>query len=224
MKLLNSHVSPFAARARLAIYAHDLPVEIAPSEQWLPNYEKSPAYLAINPIGRVPTLVLDDGSALPESAVIVEYLADRYPATGLRERDVRAAARGRLCAQIIEHYVQMPAGPLFGQLFAQERDFQRIEGCVAAMKEGLSHLNHFLEDDGLPGPVTVRDCALVPFLFFFAERMAAAFGIPSLIATQPRVAAYWERVRTGDAAQKILAEMRDAIGNSRLSMMVADGT
>ncbi len=66
LKLLNSYVSPFASRVRLAIYAHDLPVEIVPSGQWTEDFQKSPDYLAINPIGRVPTLLLSDGSALPE--------------------------------------------------------------------------------------------------------------------------------------------------------------
>lgn len=224
MKLLNSNVSPFAARVRLAIYAHDLPVEIAPSGQWLPNYEKSPAYLAVNPIGKVPTLILDDGSALPESAIILEYLADAFPAAGLRPSDARTAARARLCAQIVEHYVQMPAGPLFGQLFAGERDWKRIEGCISSMDEGLSHLDHFLEGQGLPGSVTLQECALVPFIYFFAEKLVSAFQMPAIVERHPRVAAYWDRAQTLPAVQKVLGEMRAAIGSSRLSMLVAGET
>jgi glutathione S-transferase len=143
MKLLNSYVSPFAARVRVAIHAYDLPVEIAPSGQWLQNYEKAPDYLRINPIGRVPTLVLDDGSALPQSGVIVDYLADAFRDSGLRPRDVQTAARARLLAHIAEIYVQLPANPLFGQLFSTNRDRRQIDTCVNAMNEGLSHLNHF---------------------------------------------------------------------------------
>ena len=43
--------------------------------------QKSPEYLAINPAGRVPTLLMD-GQALTESAAIVMYLADLHPAGG----------------------------------------------------------------------------------------------------------------------------------------------
>lgn len=49
-------------------------------------------YLAINPKGYVPALQLDDGSVLTEGPVIVQYLADRNPASklapaaGTRER------------------------------------------------------------------------------------------------------------------------------------------
>ena len=40
-------------------------------------------YLSINPKGAVPALGLDDGSALTENAVILQYLADQAPAVGL---------------------------------------------------------------------------------------------------------------------------------------------
>ena len=44
--------------------------------------QKTPEYLAINPQGRVPTLLLE-GQVLTESAAIVMHLADLYPQAGL---------------------------------------------------------------------------------------------------------------------------------------------
>jgi glutathione S-transferase len=44
--------------------------------------QKSPQYLAINPAGRVPTLVID-GQVLTESAAIAMHLADLYPQADL---------------------------------------------------------------------------------------------------------------------------------------------
>lgn len=43
---------------------------------------KQPAYLQLNPLGRVPALV-DDGQALFESAAICLHLCDRHPSTHL---------------------------------------------------------------------------------------------------------------------------------------------
>jgi len=40
-------------------------------------------YLAINPKGQVPALVCDDGEILTEGAAILQYVADRAPASGL---------------------------------------------------------------------------------------------------------------------------------------------
>ena len=53
---------------------------------------RAPDYLAINPEGKVPTLVID-GRALTEVAAILFYLARRFPAAGLwPEGDLAAQA------------------------------------------------------------------------------------------------------------------------------------
>jgi glutathione S-transferase len=44
--------------------------------------QKSPAYLAINPLGKVPALT-HGGAVLTESVAIMLYLGDLYPAAGL---------------------------------------------------------------------------------------------------------------------------------------------
>jgi RNA polymerase-associated protein len=82
---------PYAARARIVLAEkgidHEL-VEIDLSDRpaWL--YEK-------NPKGRVPVIEEDDGTPLPESAVILEFVEERYPEPALLPADPadRAAAR-----------------------------------------------------------------------------------------------------------------------------------
>ena len=44
---------------------------------------KSPEFLAVNPLGQVPTLVLENGSVLTESAAIVLHLGETFPQAGL---------------------------------------------------------------------------------------------------------------------------------------------
>src|SRR5258708_21244228 len=54
---------------------------------------RSPEYLALNPEGKVPTLVID-GRPLTEVAAILFYLARRFPEAGLLPRDdIEADAR-----------------------------------------------------------------------------------------------------------------------------------
>lgn len=47
------------------------------------NEQLAPAYRSINPMGRVPTLVMPDGTVVTESLAILVTLADRHPASGL---------------------------------------------------------------------------------------------------------------------------------------------
>ena len=44
---------------------------------------RQPDYLAINPVGEVPALVLPDGTVVTESAAMVLLLGERHPETGL---------------------------------------------------------------------------------------------------------------------------------------------
>ncbi|WER48779.1 glutathione S-transferase family protein [Cupriavidus sp. WKF15] len=44
---------------------------------------RSPAFLAINPMGKIPTLVLDDGTVLTENGAIIAWLADAFPQAAL---------------------------------------------------------------------------------------------------------------------------------------------
>ena len=224
MKLLSSALSPFAARVRLAIHARSLPVEVVPANMWSSTGVKSPEYLAINPIGKVPTLILGDGSALPESDTIVEYLADAFPQAGLRPSDPQAAARGRLLARIFELYVLTPGwGTMFGQLFAASRDEAAIDGAIAKMDEGLGHVARYLGDDGcaVSEDITTADCALVPFLFF-QRRMVVACGREDLIERHAKVAAYVRRMAGLAPVQRVIAEMREGLAASRLAMLVSD--
>lgn len=59
-----------------------------------------PEYLALNPQGRVPTLV-DDGHVLTQSLAIIEYLEETHPEPPLLPKDALGRARVRALAQVI---------------------------------------------------------------------------------------------------------------------------
>ncbi|MDF7673782.1 glutathione S-transferase family protein [Acetobacteraceae bacterium ESL0709] len=71
--------------AHITLEALNVPYEIkyldlAAGEQ------KSPEYLKINPNGRVPALVLEDGQVIYESSAVLLTLADAHPEAGLSPR------------------------------------------------------------------------------------------------------------------------------------------
>jgi len=70
MKLLGSLTSPYARKARLVLLEKRLPHEFAVD----PPREPGSAVPKVNPLGRVPALLLDDGTCVFDSPVICEYL------------------------------------------------------------------------------------------------------------------------------------------------------
>ena len=56
--------------------------EIVDLDRW-PEGRPPAELAAVNPLGEVPSLVLDDGSVMTESAAICVYLSDRHPSAGL---------------------------------------------------------------------------------------------------------------------------------------------
>jgi maleylacetoacetate isomerase/maleylpyruvate isomerase len=89
-----------ACRVRIAlalkgVAADEIPVNLMQGEQ------SKPEYRAINPLGVVPALELDDGTRLHESLAIIEYLDESHPQPPLLPRDAAGRARVRALAQIV---------------------------------------------------------------------------------------------------------------------------
>lgn len=90
MKLYDAPRCPFCARVRLALAEKGIPYEVVQID-----LNNRPDWIyGLNPSGKVP--VLEDGFVLPESAVIMEYLDDRYPERPLLPAEVAARAQARL--------------------------------------------------------------------------------------------------------------------------------
>ena len=62
---------------------------------------RRPEYLALNKQGLVPTLELDDGTALTQSLAILEWLDDTYPTPPLLPTDAIGRAKVRALAMMI---------------------------------------------------------------------------------------------------------------------------
>ena len=72
MKLYTNAASPFARKCRVVAFELDLALE---EIRTLPFND--PDFRRVNPLGKIPALVLDDGSVLIDSPVICEYLNNK---------------------------------------------------------------------------------------------------------------------------------------------------
>jgi glutathione S-transferase len=70
MKLVASLTSPYARKVRIALAEKKIECEFVEENVWSPDTQVT----MLNPLGKVPVLVLDDGTPLYDSRVIVEHL------------------------------------------------------------------------------------------------------------------------------------------------------
>ncbi|HEY3947601.1 glutathione S-transferase family protein [Phenylobacterium sp.] len=215
MKLYQTYASPFPTRVRLLIYAKGLDVEIIEPPGFHASTEAKGDYLRINPIGRVPTLVLDDGRALPESEVICEYLEDAFPEPSLRPADPWGRARMRLLARICDFYVVMAMVPLFNLSARSRRHWtpEVVEGAAAKVAEALGWLEAYIGEDGFAvgGALSQAGGAIAPQLVLAAEWIPAAFGTPDPLLGLPKLSAYWRAIQANPICARLIAETREAI-------------
>ena len=79
MKLLAGLLSPYSRKVRVVLAEKKIECELVDLSPWAADNPVE----AFNPLGKVPTLVLDDGTALFDSRVIVEYIDSVSPVSRL---------------------------------------------------------------------------------------------------------------------------------------------
>lgn len=84
MKLFSTPTSPYARKVRIMLAEKHIECEIEIVPSLAAPDSPVPAH---NPLGKVPTLVLDDGTSLYDSVVIVDYLDHKTPVARLIPQD-----------------------------------------------------------------------------------------------------------------------------------------
>lgn len=173
MKLIASQTSPYARKVRVVMAEKKIDYQLVEENVWSPDT----AIGQFNPLGKVPCLVMEDGSAIFDSRVIVEYVDTLTPVSRLipqggRERlEVRcweALADGLLdAAQLarLEHIQREPGER--SERWVQ-RQLGKIDAALVAMANGLADRpwcsgNHYSLADVAVG------CALSYLDFRFPE-------------------------------------------------------
>jgi glutathione S-transferase len=120
---------PFCARVRIVLAEKGLSYETVEID-----LSDRPAWLYdINPAGKVPVLD-EDGWILPESAVIAEYLNERYPEPPLWPDDPGERAAGRLVVFRFDDFSQ----PYYALRRGEDGAQQRFEDELAALDAVLA--------------------------------------------------------------------------------------
>jgi glutathione S-transferase len=112
MKLYETKTAPNCRRVRIFLAEKGIEVETVQID--LANLEqRSPQYLAKNPMGRVPVLELDDGTYLAESVAICHYFEEVQPEPPLMGIDGRDRAEVVMWQRRMELDVALPIMQVF---------------------------------------------------------------------------------------------------------------
>ncbi len=142
MKLLGSLASPYVRKVRIVMAEKKLEYAFVPEDVWSPQTKIAES----NPLGKVPCLIMEDGGAMFDSRVIVEYLdtmspvGKLIPSSGRERASIKcweALADGVLDAGVLIR-LERTQRPIEQQSDVWiERQFGKIRSGLKAMSIGL---------------------------------------------------------------------------------------
>jgi glutathione S-transferase len=212
IKLYGGIASPYVAR--VVMYAKlkgvDLPLAEPPGGM---GGLKSPAYLKLNPMGKMPTLEVD-GQGIGESAIICDYLDDVYPQKSALPADPIGRARSRLVARIADLYLAQHVGPLFRNMNPEKRDQAAVDAAGKDIAKAFGYIEQVMDS----GPFcvgkepTLGDCALSTITAMTHQVLAAGnFGIADPVGSG-RLAIWWKAVQGHAVCAAVINDHNTAFG------------
>lgn len=168
------------------------------------NQQQSPEYLAINPKGRVPALVTDRG-VLTENVAMLAFIAQTYPKARLAPLDDPFAFAE---VQAINSYLSSTvhvAHSHKGRGYRWATEESSFADMKKTLPKSMAAVFGLLEQKMLKGPWMMGDTYTIcdPYLFTLTGWLEGD-GVD--IATLPKVADHFKRMKDRPAVQKALAE------------------
>jgi len=146
LRLVGSLTSPYVRKVRIVMAEKRIDCQLELEDVWSPDSKIQQS----NPLGKVPCLIMEDGGAVFDSRVIVEYLdtmtpvAKLIPTTGRERVEVRtweALADGLLDAAIALRLEQTQRPPEQQSQKWIDRQMGKVDAALEAMAHGLEGRN-----------------------------------------------------------------------------------
>lgn len=142
MKLIGSLASPYVRKVRVVLAEKKLDYQFELENVWAPDTTID----KLNPLGKVPSLVMEDGNVMIDSRVMVEYLdtltpvCKLLPPNGRDRADIKcweALADGMLDAAIIVRLERTQRPPELQSEDWIARQMRKVQLGLAALSEKL---------------------------------------------------------------------------------------
>jgi glutathione S-transferase len=194
-------LSSYCWKALIALYETGVAFEKVFVD--LGKEEDRTAFYALWPIGKFP--VIEDTARdrmVPESSIVIEYLAQHYPGPStLLPVDADAARQVRMRDRFFDLYIHNQMQKVVGDRLRPEasKDAFGVEQALVQIRTALALAESDIgERWAMGGDFTMADCAAMPALFY------AGKIVP--LADYPKTAAYLERLKTRPSCARVLTE------------------
>jgi glutathione S-transferase len=171
-------LSSFSQKALIALYENETPFERSIVD--LADANSSEQFKKVWPIGKFPVL-RDDAKdrTVPESSIIIEYLAQHYPGrTQLVPADPELARQTRMRDRFYDLYVNVPMQKVVTDRLrpAGRNDLHGVEEAKALLQTacGLVDQEMATKTWAMGDEFSMADCAAAPSLFY--ANMVMPFG------------------------------------------------
>jgi glutathione S-transferase len=192
--------SPYAWRVWLALEIKGIAYNMK-TLSFDAGEHKRPEYLALNPRGRVPTIV-DAGVALYESAAIVEYLEDIKPGEPrLFAAEPRPRAVQRRMIREADQYVA-PALQQFTLALRDAAGAEKVTAAAAELQREFASWEAAVAGDYLTGPLSAADITLYPQVALALRLLTRTKGAVPPGFLGPKLAAWARRMDALPVTQK----------------------
>jgi glutathione S-transferase len=203
LKLYFHPLSSFCWKVLIALYENETPFE--PCIVDLGDPVSRAELERLWPFNRFP--VLEDraqGRALPESSIIIEYLALRYPGrTALLPSDPLLALDVRLWDRFHDLLVQLPMQRIVGDRLrpAGQKDALGVEQARGTLRTAYAQLERQMAGRSwaVGDAFTLADCAALPALYYANRVQPLSDAVPS-------VTAYLRRLEQRPSVARVLSE------------------
>jgi len=185
---------------------------VAFTEEHVLTRSKDEAVLSASPLGKVPFIKTAQG-ALCESAVILDYLEDQYPAHPLLPKDAFEAAKVREMITFINLHLELVARELYAQAFfggtvsdeLKANVKKQLVRNIEAFKR-LVKFSPFIAGDTF----TLADCVAFSNLPLVGMSTRGVLGEDLLLAAGMDYKPYLKMLGERESSQRIAADRKAA--------------
>jgi glutathione S-transferase len=192
MKLVGRYLSPFVRRVATTLNLYGLAFEHVPLQH---TGDDAPRLRELNPVGRVPALILDDDQVLVDSAVITDYL-DREVGEARALTPLSGPARSRVMSMtaLATGCLEKAVATAYEIRFRPEekRHAPWVDRCSEQVVSGFAHINSSFDSEWIVGDTMTQADVTVAvgwqFMQLATPKLKASIDAPNIDALVERLA------------------------------------